>query len=521
MSPKKIAKPLDIYVRVSDVRGRAGDSFISPDEQESRCRAAIASRGLEVGEVFSELDVSGKSMERPELTKARKRIEDGRSGGIVVARIDRFGRTVARALDAIEEIDQAGGVVITAEGDFDTSTATGELVLNMMLTLAQFELRRIRENWTTAQRRAVERGVHISRHVPPGYEKRKDGTFVPHATHGKTINRAYRMAVDGESPSTIARYLNKRELPSGNGPTVWKASRIKRLLANPVYKGQARYGDIVNNAAHTPLVEEATWLLAQRKTANSPTPVKESSVYLLSGFCRCASCRHAMRSQAARGDTIGTYRCATETASGKCPHPTSVSMNKLDDYVYAEWIDRVWDKYTKLQPKPDNSAEALEDLEEAKQALAELQAAEQELDPLAYARAETKILARIEEAQGLVSTTSARVDDVFQQWLADGGPEKARAEVQAVMRGEARGLDNPTPEGTALMRSAMARDIVCVFVRPAASRSNKLPVSDRVHIVWRDSEEADALELPRRGEVFTPRPYVFPDESGKVVPLAS
>jgi site-specific DNA recombinase len=133
MSPKRVTKPLDIYVRVSDVRGRAGDSFISPDEQEHRCRAAIASRGLEVGAVFQELDVSGKSMERPELAKVRKRIEAGESGGIVVARIDRFGRTVARALDAIEEIDKAGGVVITAEGDFDTSTAVGELVLGMML----------------------------------------------------------------------------------------------------------------------------------------------------------------------------------------------------------------------------------------------------------------------------------------------------------------------------------------------------------------------------------------------------
>jgi hypothetical protein len=60
MSPKRISRPLDIYIRVSDVRGRTGDSFISPQEQEDRCRAALASRGLEAGEVFRELDVSGR-----------------------------------------------------------------------------------------------------------------------------------------------------------------------------------------------------------------------------------------------------------------------------------------------------------------------------------------------------------------------------------------------------------------------------------------------------------------------------
>jgi len=38
MSPKRIAKPLDIYIRVSDVRGRSGESFISPTDQEERSR---------------------------------------------------------------------------------------------------------------------------------------------------------------------------------------------------------------------------------------------------------------------------------------------------------------------------------------------------------------------------------------------------------------------------------------------------------------------------------------------------
>ena len=70
MSPKKIARPLDIYVRVSDVKGRAGDSFISPKDQEERCRALAKARGYQVGEVLTDLDVSGGKMRRPELDRA-------------------------------------------------------------------------------------------------------------------------------------------------------------------------------------------------------------------------------------------------------------------------------------------------------------------------------------------------------------------------------------------------------------------------------------------------------------------
>src|SRR5206468_166999 len=89
MSPKKIALPLDAYVRVSDVRGRSGDSFISPKEQEERCRALATARGYKVGDVFSDMDVSGGKMRRPELDRAIARIEEGVSGGIIVAKLDR------------------------------------------------------------------------------------------------------------------------------------------------------------------------------------------------------------------------------------------------------------------------------------------------------------------------------------------------------------------------------------------------------------------------------------------------
>jgi site-specific DNA recombinase len=513
MSPKRIAKPLDIYVRVSDVRGRAGDSFISPDEQEQRCRAAIVSRGLEIGETFRELDVSGKSMERPELAKARKRIENGISGGIVVARIDRFGRTVARALDAIEEIDKAGGVVITAEDDFDTSTATGELVLNMMLTLAQFELRRIRENWTTAQRRAVGRGVHISRHVPPGYDKQKDGRLTPHKSHGKTMSRAYKMAAEGASPASIASYLNERNLPSGdNGhETLWRASRIKRLLANRVYLGEARYGEIKNPDAHDPLTDETTWLLAQRKQEKPPTAIQESSQYLLSGFVRCASCRHAMRSQRARGKTVGSYRCATETASGRCPHPSSVSMNRLEGFVFEAWSDRVFEKMQTREPVSgrDNSA-VLEDLEDAHKAVVELEAVKDTLRPDAYGIALSAALDRVEQAEKAVQSFAPRNTDKL---IEEGG----RKVQKMVADFEAEGL---SPEGVArrltaemspgeikLIRNAMADEIRAVFIRPAKSRSKTAPLADRVRIVWKDDPEE--IELPRRGEVFAPLPYTW------------
>src|SRR5262245_25021724 len=127
MSPKRITKPVDIYVRVSDVRGRGGESFISPQDQEARCRALAEARGFRVGEVLTDLDQTGSKMRRPQLDEAIRRIEDGISGGIIVAKLDRFSRTLVGGLQTLEQINGLGGAVVVADGEFDTSTATGEL----------------------------------------------------------------------------------------------------------------------------------------------------------------------------------------------------------------------------------------------------------------------------------------------------------------------------------------------------------------------------------------------------------
>src|SRR6266571_6551041 len=94
MSPqRKPTKPVDIYVRVSQVRGREGESFQSPKQQEERCRAQLKADGLKAGEVFIDLDQSGAKASRPAFDKAMARIESGRSSGIIVYDLSRFGRS--------------------------------------------------------------------------------------------------------------------------------------------------------------------------------------------------------------------------------------------------------------------------------------------------------------------------------------------------------------------------------------------------------------------------------------------
>src|SRR5204862_6309581 len=118
---------------------------------------------------------SGKKLQRPMFQQALARCEHGETGGIVVARLDRFARSAVDALTSIRRLTDAGARLVSVEDNFDGSTPMGRFAIGILTLIAELELERIKENWQTAIREAVGRGVHISGQVPTGYRRDGDG----------------------------------------------------------------------------------------------------------------------------------------------------------------------------------------------------------------------------------------------------------------------------------------------------------------------------------------------------------
>ena len=485
------------YGRVSDVRGREGPSFISPEDQMERIRGYATAYSHTILEEGLEWDISGGVMQRPVFDRFLQAVRDGQAHGIIVAKLDRFARSSSGALAAIEEIEKTDGVLISVSEQIDSSTA-GKFLRTILFAAAQWERERIGEAWKSARSHAVERGIHVSRHVPPGYERLpksgdadSDRRLVPHPEHAQTMMTAYTMAARGDSYSRIATYLNNRSLPVGGKDGTWTAGRIKRLLANRVYLGEARSGEgNVKSDAHKPLVQELTWNMAQRRSM--APPLTEKSETLLGGLCRCASCSFAMKSQQARGSSVAIYRCPTQSLHGRCPAPSTVSLERLEGHVIEQFLAHAGEATG--TPTEDGDTEAMAEAIEAERsyrsALLDTELRRQIGDTdhaqmvAGLHRAWQDALPRVKPGRqapgGSDGTGSAKLSDLV-------------AELQR--RGDTQGL-----------RDLMAAEIQAVFVRPAESRSKKLPISDRVRIVWQDEEP---LELPRRGQRFEPRAFAW------------
>ena len=309
---------IDGYIRVSQVKGRSGSSFISPSVQRERIEAWARLQGAVLGEVFEEFDESGARKDRPLLVEALRRVESGESQGLVVARLDRFGRSLTDSLAAIERIQAAGGTFASVGDGLDLSTDTGKLVLRIMLSMAEWELDRIRSQWDVARERAVARGVHLGSRRPAGYVRSKSGRLRPHPREGKAITELFRRRAEGASVRQLCRWLDSLELPTVTGNRHWTDSTVGHILENRVYLGESRHGAFLNDHAHEPLVDAVIWQRAQLPRVIRPArPGLTPS--LLAGLLRCGGCSLSMGAALSRrsGRKTRNYVCLGRSSASR------------------------------------------------------------------------------------------------------------------------------------------------------------------------------------------------------------
>jgi len=324
---------MDGYIRVSRVAGRAGDSFISPDVQREQIAAWAKLRGITIAAWHEDLDQSGGSIHRPAFRAVLERVEGGETGGIVVAKIDRFARSLSGALEAIQRLEASGAEFVSVADGIDPSTPAGKMLHRLLLVLAEFELDRVRENWRVARERAVARGVHVASRVPTGYVRAANRSLEPHPEFAGVITDLFRRRAGGASWHELCDYMNASGVVGPWGDNRWLSQTIQQLIQNRVYLGEARSGEFVNTTAHEPLIDRLTWEAAQRAPGRQPARGEPA---LLTGLVRCAGCRYLLRPTSMKersGKRRRMYRCFGRSSAGKCEAMAYVSAELIDAHI--------------------------------------------------------------------------------------------------------------------------------------------------------------------------------------------
>jgi len=478
----------DGYVRVSSTRGRSGDSFISPDQQRKAIEAYASAVGITIGAWHEDLDVSGGKVKRPALDLAMSRCESGLSDGIVVAKMDRFARSLLGALELLKRLDAAGAEFISVGEQLDSRGPAGKMMQRLMLVFAEFELDRIKDTWRNSQEAAVARGIHISSAVPVGYKRNSERILEVDPKTARHVRRAFELAADGVHWKDIGAMLRDAGVSGAYGNQYWETRAVRLLISNPVYTGEARCGDFKNPTAHEAIVDRALFERASR--ARAVLSPRRDSTALLAGLIRCAGCQHVMKadhmtrvSGPRKGKRERIYRCRKEYAAGLCPAPASI----------AGWVIEPWvvDRFTQLSGDMLPAAgEATADLTELR---AELDTAIRELD--FYRDAPIKDVLNVEQyAAGLRFRQQAVNDAIEQLALA----QQASSSVP---------LDG-TGIAWADLDVSDQRDLLSAAFDAVFVKRGRLPIDDRAVMVERGDLPAT---VPKRGRRLPLSSFDWPD----------
>lgn len=116
---------------------------------------------------YEDAGLSAKSLARPQLQAALDRLnvfpKRREVEGIVVAKLDRLSRSVVDFAGVLDLARARKWALVAIDLGVDTSTPTGELVANVMTSVAQWERRVIGERTSAAMQAAKRQGRHMGR----------------------------------------------------------------------------------------------------------------------------------------------------------------------------------------------------------------------------------------------------------------------------------------------------------------------------------------------------------------------
>jgi DNA invertase Pin-like site-specific DNA recombinase len=341
------SKPFAGYIRVSQVKGRKGESFISPEQQRESIEKTARMHGLVLSEVVQELDVSGgKEAEARELGRLVEDVKAGRVGGIIVWNVKRYSRFWEDGLLVFHRLVKAGGRLLAE--DFSHEGKYARSILSFLLENAEDEREQKTKVWDFATRKAVERGIHSGSIPPLGYAW---PTTVIDLGEGRTrvkklgplqttedgwrIEAAHDALHDQASMSEVATILDVKS----------KSAAIK-ILRNRVYLGIAYSGKHEKHGAHPPLVSEQKFLRTQclldkRSGKNQEAVMHDTSKRetLLAKLLKCSGCGGSLTWDASMSKP--GYRCHGNL---HCKHRVTVAAEKIEPVVLDMALD--WHRVT-------------------------------------------------------------------------------------------------------------------------------------------------------------------------------
>lgn len=312
-----------LYIRVSSeeqaIHGLSIEAQREKLDQWAKGRVKIVDHYVDAG-----ISARKPATKRPELQRLLNDVRAGLVDVILFTKLDRWFRNIAEYYKVQEVLEKHHVNWRTIQEDYDTSTASGRLKINIMLSVAQDEADRTGERIKAVFESKLMRNEPISGKVPLGY-KIENKRLVIEPEKADIVRDIFRYYISTRSIRETRKYILNR----------WGISychtSIRSMLQNERYIGRAHDSDTFCPS----IVPKDDFLLANKilsTRAERYVQSRSNRVYLFTGLVFCAECGNRLSAHVV-GQKYIYYRCTRYEKTHICSHKKRTSELVLEDWL--------------------------------------------------------------------------------------------------------------------------------------------------------------------------------------------
>lgn len=281
--------------------------------------------------------ISGRKpyTKRPAMLQLLQDVETVKPDMILFTKLDRWFRNIKEYYKVQDILDRNKVDWKAINEEYDTSTASGRLYVNIKLSIAQDEADRTSERIKDIQAQQVAQGKVLGGSVPIGYAiKDKRVVFGDNIHITKEAIDHYMLH---QSAHATTRYINdKYDMNLTH-------THLIRLLRSTLLKGEYR----TNTAYCEPLLTSEEWDKLQATIDGNIKHASRKNVFLFTGLLKCPVC--GKRLGGCYDGKRKYYRCP-QHLYGTCNMAHNVSEKKVEQWLL-ENIEEDFKVNVTMKPK--------------------------------------------------------------------------------------------------------------------------------------------------------------------------
>ena len=300
-----------VYTRKSTDEGLEQE-FNSLDAQRESAEAYIASQRHEgwlcLPNQYDDGGFTGGNMERPALVRLLGDIESGQIDCVLVYKVDRLSRSLLDFARMMEVFEKHGVSFVSVTQQFVTSSSMGRLMLNVLLSFAQFEREIISERTRDKMSAARRKGKWIGSQPVLGYDvNRECRKLIVNEDEAARVRATYNLYLEHQALIPVVQELERRgwrtkrtTSKSGRerGGRLFTKSSLFRILTNVAYTGKVEYKGTIYEGEHDGIVDADIWQRVQdtlrRNGHTGGKDIRNKYGALLKGILYCVPCGTGM-----------------------------------------------------------------------------------------------------------------------------------------------------------------------------------------------------------------------------------